>query len=290
MILVVGSTGSLGTSVVRGLIASHHKVAALVRDAAGEVSKALRSAGAALVVGDLKYRSMLDAALRGIDTVICTANSMRSRGDGDSIATVDAKGVQNLIDATEAAGIKRFIFVSISPSIRDDFPLAAAKRAAERRLASSTLDYTLLQPSCFAEVWFSPAVGFDAGNGKVRVYGDGQAKVSYVVGEDVARAVIACLGNARASRKAIPIGGPKAISQLEAVALAERATGKKIQLEFMSAEQIAAARQGATDPMMQSFLGLFDYVAKGDEIPTDWARILGVNPQSMDEWISRSLH
>lgn len=59
--------------------------------------------------------------------------STMSRREGDSIETVDQMGVQNLIDAAEAAGTKHFIFVSFSRNIRNDFPLAAAKRAAERR-------------------------------------------------------------------------------------------------------------------------------------------------------------
>ena len=51
MILVVGSTGSLGMYVVKALTASHKKVVALVRDTLSDKAKELRSAGAALVVG-----------------------------------------------------------------------------------------------------------------------------------------------------------------------------------------------------------------------------------------------
>jgi uncharacterized protein YbjT (DUF2867 family) len=289
MILVVGSTGSLGMSVVEGLTAAHGRVVALVRDASADKAKDLSSAGAALVVGDLKSRTALDSALKGIDTVVCTANSIMSRREGDSIETVDQMGVQNLIDAAEAAGTKHFVFVSISRSIRNDFPLAAAKRAAEKRLESSTIDYAILLPSFFAETWLSPAVGFDTRNGKARIYGDGKAKVSYVARNDVAKAAIACIENPKVARKAIPIGGPKPISQLDAVALAERATGRKMQLEFMTADQIAAARKGATDSLTRSFLGLFDSLAMGDEVPAGWAETLGVKPQSMDDWISISL-
>lgn len=289
MILVIGSTGSLGMSVVKGLTASHKKVVALVRDISTDKAKELRSAGAALVVGNLRSRSTLDAALKGIEAVVCTASSTMSRQEGDSIETVDQKGVQNLIDAAEAAKIKRFVFVSFSRNIRSDFPLSTAKRAAEKRLESSTIDYTLLLPSYFAETWFSPVVGFDTGNGKIRIYGDGKAKVSYVAREDVAKAAIACLDNPKASRKAIPIGGPKPISQLDAVALAENATGRRMQVEFMTADQIAAARDDAKDSLTGSFLGLFDSLARGDEITAGWAEMLGVKPRSMEDWISKSL-
>jgi uncharacterized protein YbjT (DUF2867 family) len=286
MILVVGSTGSLGSSVVKGLIASHKKVTAFVRDATTERARELQASGAALVVGDLKSPFTIESALTGIDTVVCTGSSTMSRREGDSIETVDNKGVQDLISASLAAYIRHFIYVSFSRNIRNDFPLAAAKRAAEERLESSTIDYTILLPSYFADTWFSPAVGFDVGSGKIRVYGAGSSKVSYVAREDVAKAAIACIDNPMVRRKAIPIGGPKGITQLDAVALAEKATGRKMQLEFMSAEQIAAARKGADDSLMASFLGLFDSLARGDEIPAGWAQSLGVKPQSMEDWFS----
>jgi uncharacterized protein YbjT (DUF2867 family) len=289
VILVIGSTGFLGMAVVKGLAASGKEVAALVRDNSSDQARALRSAGARLVVGDLKARPTLDAALRGIDTVICTASATLSRREGDAIETVDQAGVQNLIDAAVAAHAKRFVYVSFSRNISNDFPLAAAKRAAEKRLESSTLDYTILLPSYFAETWFSPAVGFDAAGGKIRLYGDGKAKVSYVALEDVAAAVIACVGNPKVSRKAIPIGGPHAISQLDAVALAERATGRKMQVEYMTAAQIAAARKDAKDSVTASFLGLFAALANGDQIAPGWAETLGVKPRSMEDWISKSL-
>lgn len=286
MILVVGSTGALGNSVVRGLIASHKKVAALVRDASAERARGLRTVGATLVVGDLKSRTTIESALEGVDTVVCTANSITSRREGDSIETVDKTGVQGLIAASAAAGIRQFIYVSFSRNISNDFPLAAAKRAAEKRLESSTLGYTILLPSYFAETWFSPAVGFDVANGKIRVYGEGHSEVSYVARDDVAKAIIACVDNSLATRKAIPIGGPKPITQLDAVALAEKATGRKMQLEFMSAEQISAARKGADDALMASFLGLFHFLARGDAIPAGWAESLGIKPQSMEDWFS----
>jgi len=288
MILIVGSTGALGTAVARGLLASRQKVRALVRDAATDKARQLEAAGAALVVGDLKSPATLDAAVQGIDTIVCTASATLSRQEGDAIETVDQRGIQNLIDAAEHAHTRRFIFVSFSRNIAADFPLAAGKRAAERRLEASPIDYTILLPSYFAETWLSPAVGFDVGNGRVRIYGPGTAKVSYVSLEDVARAVVACVGNPRTSRQAIPIGGPEPLSQLEAVALAERAGGRKLQLEFMSSEQIAAARAATQDSLMASFLGLFAALAKGDAIASGWTEVLGVEPRSIADWITSS--
>jgi NADH dehydrogenase len=285
MILIVGSTGLLGGAVTRKLAAAGQPVTALVRDAGGDKARALQAAGAKLVTGDLKDRSSLEKAMAGVDTVICTASSTLSRREGDSLDTVDGKGVQTLIDVAERKGVRRFIFVSFSPNITGDFPLVRFKRAAEKRLESSKLDYTILLPTYFAEVWLSPAVGFDAAGGKVRVYGDGRAKVSYVALDDVAKAVVACVDSRKSIRQAIPVGGAKAYSQLEAVELVERATGKKLEREHMSAEQIEAARAAAADPMQATFLGLFAAFARGDVIAPDWTRTLDVKPSSLEDWV-----
>jgi uncharacterized protein YbjT (DUF2867 family) len=288
MILVVGSTGWVGKSVVRRLTGKGKQVAAFVRDPASEKAQALAKTGAKLVKGDLKEPATIERALDGVDTVICTASSTLSRQEGDSLETVDGKGVQTLIDVAERKGVPRFIFVSFSRNVAADFPLGEYKRAAEKRLEASRLDYTILLPSYFPETWLSPALGFDVAAGKVRIYGDGKAKGSYISLEDVAAAVVACVDNPAASRQAIPIGGPRAYSQLEAVELVERATGRKLEREHMTTEQIKAARAVAADPMSASFLGLFAALAGGDEIPTDWTRTLGVQPTSLEDWVRKS--
>jgi len=288
MILVVGSTGYVGSAVTKKLAAAGKPVTALVRDSSSEKSHALQAVGAKLARGDLKDRVSLEKALEGVDTVICTASSTLSRREGDSLDTVDNKGVQTLIDVAERKGARRFIYVSFSRNISDDFPLARFKRAAEKRLESSKLDYTILLPSYFADVWLTPAVGFDVAGGKVRIYGDGKARSSYVNVEDVARAVVACVDNPKASRKAIPVGGAKAYSQLEAVALVEKATGKKLEREHMTGDQIKAARTAAGDPMQATFLGLFDALAHGDVIPPDWTATLGVQPSSLEDWVKQA--
>lgn len=52
---------------------------------------------------------------------------------------------------------------------------------------------TVLQPSCFMEVWLSPALGFDPVRGAAMVCGTGQNRVSWISGRDVARFALAAL-------------------------------------------------------------------------------------------------
>jgi uncharacterized protein YbjT (DUF2867 family) len=284
MVLVVGSTGELGSRITKRLAKAGRPVTALVRSASSDKAKALQAAGAKTVVGDIKNPKDVANAMQGIETVIATASSTLSRQEGDSIETVDLRGIQTVIDEAEKSKVKNFIFVSAY--FTNDSPLAQAKWAAEKKLSGGRMNYTIIVPSYFPETWFSPLVGFDVPSGSVRIYGNGKAGVNYIAVDDVADAVVACLGNAKASRRTIRIGGPKPLSQLEAVALWEKAKGRKILVEHMPTEVIQNARAGEKDPMTQSFLALFEILAQGDDIDPSWSAQLGVTPKSMEQWIA----
>lgn len=284
MNLVVGSTGLLGSAVCLKLAKAGKPVLGMVRDLNSEKARALAGAGVNLIAGDLKDPASLRRAAADAETIVCTASSTLSRREGDSIESVDHVGVQSLIDAAEQCGVKRFIFVSYE-SGNDDSPLSRAKQEAEARLKHSKLDWTILQPGLFCEVWLSPALGFDANEGKVRIYGEGDRNVSYIAVDDVANAIVACVDNPKASRQVFVLGGPTPTSQLDAVHTFERATGRTFTIERMTIEAIKAARAKATDPLTKSFYSLMQHAAEG--FPTDPRALtqLGVKARSLEEWV-----
>ena len=158
MVLVAGSTGFLGREICRRLRARGVPVRALVRSSSDQtVVAALEALGANTVVGDAKDRASLDAACRGADTVISTVTTTRSRAPGDSLESADHEGQLALVDAAQAAGVQRFVFVSFSGGIAGDDALTAAKREVEARVRESGMTFTILRPSYFMEVWLGPA-------------------------------------------------------------------------------------------------------------------------------------
>ena len=266
MILVVGATGLLGGEICRLLTQRGNRVRALVRgtSSADRVAR-LKSVGAEQVRGDLKDRRSLDAACRGVSAVISTASSTVSRQEGDSIESVDRLGQLGLIDAAAAAGVTRFILVSF-PSVDVDFPLQSAKRAVEERLRRSGMTFTILRPTFFAEVWLSPALGFDAPNATAQIYGGGQNQISWISFQDVAQFAVAALDNAQARNAVIGLGGPEALSPLDVVRLAEQVTRKRFAVQHVPEEALRAQYAAATDPLQQSFAALMLYYARGDVI------------------------
>lgn len=266
MILVVGATGLVGSTVCKGLAAKGQKVRALVRPTSDPAKvKALADAGVETVTGDLKDEASLRAAVAGVDVVVSTASATLSRAEGDSIESVDQAGQIRLVDVAKAAGVKQLVYVSF-PDQGVDSPLATAKRAVESHLQASGVAYTILQPYFFAEVWLSPALGFDVANGKVRIYGGGENKISWISFLDVASAVIAAAGNAKAHGKVLQLGGPEGVSPLEVVRIFEQLANKKIEVEHVPEEALRAQLAGAPDPMQKSFAALMVSYALGNVI------------------------
>jgi len=265
-VFVAGATGFLGSEICRQLIEKNKNVKGLVRATSNSDKVAhLKELGVEVIEGDLKNKTSLENALRGVSAIISTVSSTISRQEGDSIQTVDDEGQNNLIDAAVSAGVSQFVYVSFC-AFPDQFPLQTAKRKVEKHLADSGLIYTILKPTYFMEVWLSPHLGFDYPNAKATIYGEGKNKVSWIAIKDVASFAVASLDNPAARNRSIELGGPKALSPLEVVNIFETSKGQKFELQFVPEEILKGQKEGAQDPLSESFAALMLGVAKGSEI------------------------
>ena len=265
-VLVAGATGFLGSEICRQLISRNKHVKGLVRitSDSNKVAK-LKELGIETMEGDLKDKGSLENSLRGVSAIISTVSSTLSRGEGDTIQTVDEEGQINLIDAAVGAGVTQFIYVSFC-EMPGESPLQSAKRKVEKHLTKSGLNYTILQPTYFMEVWLSPMLGFDYPNAKATIYGEGKNKVSWIAIKDVASFAVAALDNPAAKNTVIELGGPQALSPLEVVDIFEVSKEKKFELQFVPEDAITAQRDEAQDPLSKSFAALTLGVVNGSEI------------------------
>ena len=269
MILILGATGMLGSEICQQLTDLGYPVRAMVRKTSDPIKKdKLERMGVELVVGDLREPSTFESALRGADTVISTISAMPFSyvPDENTIENVDLNGMKRFIDTAREMDITHFIYTSASRNFAADVPLLNAKREVEKYLKQTGIPYTILSPSCFAEVWLSPAVGFDVENGKINVYGDGTKPISYISYVDVAKFAVECITNRAACNRDIQLGGPEALSQLDAVRIFEDVSGRAFEVQHVPVEALIAQKEAATDPMEKSFAGLMEFVAKGDKI------------------------
>lgn len=267
MNLVVGSTGVLGTEICRLLRKRGQPVRALARSTsdAARVS-VLRNLGAQIVVGDLREPRTLHAACAGVSCVLTTASATASFSPENTFQNADG-GTRDLIDAARAAGAAQFVLVSLSSGLNPDCDLTRIKRANEQYLMSSGLNYTILRPSAFMEIWLSAGLGFDIANAHAQIIGSGEARLSYISYRDVAQFCCAVIGHPAARNAAFDLGGPDAISPLEAIAIFEKATGKRFHVTHIPLEALQAQHAAAANALEKTFAALMLETAKGDVIP-----------------------
>ena len=262
MILVVGATGQLGTTVTRGLRQQGRCVRAMVRESSSYTH--LEQDGIELCFGDLRNRDSLLAACHGIDTVIATANAAVPTASGDSFKAVDGEGYRNLIGACQQKRVARIIYVSATLSPFDHkIPIFRQKRLTERLLKESGLDYTIFRAESFMDVAFAmmgsdiPIRGAEAATiqrpfwftsrffnrikgdieqkGRANIPGSGTARRSFICIDDVAQFVTKSIDLPSARNTICALGGPEALSYKEVVAIYEKLLGRSLKVRHTPA-------------------------------------------------------
>ncbi|QGN32663.1 SDR family oxidoreductase [Microlunatus sp. Gsoil 973] len=141
-ILITGATGTLGRALVRQLQQAGADLRLLSR------SEHRPDDNVEWVRGDVSTGSGLDAAVRGVHTVVHCAGSQRDDGDK----------ARNLLAAAVDAGVEHIIHVSVvgadtvpvvSAVDRAMFGYFASKRAAEDVITHSPIPWTMLRPTQF---------------------------------------------------------------------------------------------------------------------------------------------
>jgi uncharacterized protein YbjT (DUF2867 family) len=151
-ILVIGATGNNGGDIVAALDAIGAKPRLLVRDL--ERARQRWPGERDWVQGDLTQPATLGPALRGIEVVINAAATRALEGP-NSVDAVDLGGMRNLIAAGREARINRIVLITGMTVGRpeSDWPQGAfkrgfaAKRAAEKLLIASGIEYAILRPT-----------------------------------------------------------------------------------------------------------------------------------------------
>jgi uncharacterized protein YbjT (DUF2867 family) len=167
-IVIVGGAGWAGTELVRQLSALGADFSVVSHSDAGTTR--LRAAGANRVVrADLDDASTLEEAFSGARAVYAIPPTLHQRED---------ELIINAVRAAECRHVHHFTYHSVmqpnTPFLRNH----ARKSRVESTLRSSTLTWTILQPSVYSQVIL--AMFADQPAGKVAVPFDADSKISAV--------------------------------------------------------------------------------------------------------------
>jgi NADH dehydrogenase len=228
MILLTGATGTLGTPLLRRLVATGEPVRCLVRDPRRLGPERVR---VQIALGDLANPASFRNAMRGVDTVIHLGAAIRDQPQG-SIEELNAVATLRLVRAAERAGAKRFLFFSaIGASLHSPARFFRAKALAEQAVAGAELDATVFAPS----IVYSPGDPWITLLERLShlpvapVSGSGQALYQPIWAEDVADCVMAAL-NGSNGKPRLELAGPEAMTYDGIVKTALRAFGRRRRL------------------------------------------------------------
>jgi uncharacterized protein YbjT (DUF2867 family) len=252
MFLVTGATGGIGRRVVRLLRQREQSVRAFVR-LTSRYSE-LEHRGAEIFIGDLLHEKDIQKASQGVKYIISAHSS-----DSDALS-LDYRANIELIDQAKANGVEYFVFISVLGADRgyEDAPVFKAKRAVERYLAASGLNYTILRPSGLASNLL-PLVEQFRQTGLYLLIGDRKNRTSIVSTDDLARIVVDSVTVEGARNQILPVGGPEILLREDIPRIFGRIFNKQpviINSPLFAVDGLQSAL-GLINPQIQKALGTF---------------------------------
>lgn len=278
MILVTGSTGTVGSEVVKQLANAGHKVRALVRnpkDASGKFPTTVDVA-----VGDLDNPDTLWNAMKGVEQVYLLV----------PLSPTLQKHDRNAIDAAKRAGIKHVVKHSVLGAQYEGITLAKWHRAGEKALESSGIAWTHIRPSGF----FTNTLGWakTIKEGGTVYYPTGNGKLGIIDPRDIAAVALKTLTTPGHDGKSYDLTGPAALSTQEQVDWIGRAIGKP--LKFVDVPDAAAKdamlKQGWNPQLADLMLEFTNLIKAGQAaLITDWVqKVSGKPPRTFEAWATEN--
>ncbi len=272
LILVTGATGTIGSEVVKQLVAARQRVRALVRDRAK--AKWPRTA-VEVVVGDLGKPETLTAAFAGVERAFVLSTWPETE-----------RHEANAYEAAKRAGTRHIVKLS-GGGMEDDLTINSPgvqwHARSEEQLRALGTAWTILRPAPF--------------NSNMKAWGvkergglflpSAKGKQAFIDPRDVAAVAVKALTTAGHDGKVYELTGPELLSGDEVVERISAATGTPTKFVDVPDD---VARQGMVSagipvPVVDTFMNHFVAVRAGRQrVTSTVADVLGRPARTFDEW------
>jgi uncharacterized protein YbjT (DUF2867 family) len=264
---VAGATGHIGSVVARELLASGHKVRAIVRSA--EKAKTLASQGAELFLGEVSDAALLTHALHGADGAFL----MQPPPPHDS---PDVRAYQNRVTAAEAdavtkSGIRHVVMLSSwgAEKSAGTGPIAGL-HVLEEALKKTGAITTILRAGSFTENLLNmlPAAQHQS---VLPNFFPPELKLGNIATRDIAAVAVRSLLSPPSATEVVYVLGTHEYSAVDLAAYLSKKLGKEVKLLNLPTSAVSGALQqaGMGAPVADLYQELYEGANAG---------LLGVEP------------
>ncbi|MCP2259826.1 Uncharacterized conserved protein YbjT, contains NAD(P)-binding and DUF2867 domains [Streptoalloteichus tenebrarius] len=264
-ILVTGGTGKTG-----------RRVAARLRHLGVATRVASRSSGD--VRFDWADEATWGPALSGVGAVYLV----------DSQTATAAEEMRAFVARAQASGVRRLVLLSarVWGELGDE-----AWLATENAVRESTVEWTVLRPTWFAQNFGEEALLVDALNqGELRLP-TGEGREPFIDAEDIAEVAVAALTGDGHAGMTYELSGPRAMTWGEAVAEIAGATGRDLRFTAVSDEQYHEEITGRGWPAEAAAVTglMFAHIREGhsEALSDGVQRVLGREPVDFTAYARR---
>lgn len=254
MILITGAAGMVGCAVISAFARRGIQTRAFIHNYKDE-QKVISVGATEVYIGDMTNAADVDAALEGADALyyICSA----ANPEEDSIGKL-------LIDCALGAGGIYFVYHSVLHSIEKDLIHHQKKLKVEQMLIASGLEYTIIQPAVFMQM-FAPAIAEvrDGGNLKQKFFTSRETSMSFIDVDDMARAAAEIVTSRRFIDATVELCAPGRLTLTDVEEAFSEAYGSDVMSEFIEDEDfLKAAKLDKDSYGAQTLLKMFDHYNK----------------------------
>jgi uncharacterized protein YbjT (DUF2867 family) len=247
MILVTGASGTVGSEVVKVLVAGGVRFRAGYRTRPQNIPSGVES-----VALDFDDRDTVAAALMGVETVFLLSTMVAPE--------------KNVVDEAKRAGVQRIVKLSVYGASREGFTFARWHRAVEKHIEASGVAWTFLRPSGFMQNFFNCMGETIRKQSAFYTASGATGSGAHIDARDIGAAAARVLTGEGHDGKAYELTGPQVLTYDQAAEILSRAAGRPIKHVSITPEQLkqGALAMGMPEVYVDALVDLDRAYAAGD--------------------------
>jgi uncharacterized protein YbjT (DUF2867 family) len=273
MILVTGSTGTVGSEVVKQL----QEAGAPFRVAVSSLTKAKKANAEGLQAAVLNYTDpqSFEYALKGIERLFLLSPPGATEMEA------------GLIEAAKTVDVRHIVKLSAIAADTGATKFGREHGTMEKALKDSGIAYTFLRPNGFMQNYITNFGTMIKEQGAFYL-AQGDSKYSVVDVRDIAAVAVKALTQAGHEGKAYAISGPEALSNTQIAEKLSTAIGKPVKYVAITDDQMRSAmqQQGAPPAIIDALIDLMHFYVAGKAaiVSQDVERVTKRPATSFDEF------